>query len=110
IERIERDDAGAVMAVRWRDRHTGETGRMSKSVVVHASGAWAPITASLGGLKASRARVRPGKGIHVVFDRRLTNYAIMSQTIDGRTIFIEPWQNVSVIGTTDDAHYGDLDD
>jgi glycerol-3-phosphate dehydrogenase len=109
IEHIERDDAGAVMAVRWRDRQSGETGRLTTTVVVNATGAWAPITAALGGLSASRARVRPGKGIHVVFDRRLTNYAIMSQTIDGRTIFIEPWQNVSVIGTTDDDYYGDLD-
>jgi glycerol-3-phosphate dehydrogenase len=78
--------------------------------VVNASGAWAPITAALGGLPARHARVRPGKGIHVVFDRRLTNYAVMSQTIDGRKIFIEPWQNVSIIGTTDDDYYGDLDD
>ncbi|HZO16453.1 MAG TPA: FAD-dependent oxidoreductase, partial [Polyangiaceae bacterium] len=109
IEKVERDDAGAVVAVRWRDRHSGENGRMTTSVVVNATGAWAPITAGLSGLKSARARVRPGKGIHVVFDRRLTNYAIMSQTIDGRTIFIEPWQNVSIIGTTDDDYYGDLD-
>jgi glycerol-3-phosphate dehydrogenase len=109
IEAIERDDGGAVAAVRWRDRHNGSTGRLTTAVVVNATGAWAPITAALSGLGAERARVRPGKGIHVVYDRRLTNYAIMSQTIDGRTIFIEPWQNVSVIGTTDDDYYGDLD-
>jgi glycerol-3-phosphate dehydrogenase len=109
VEQIERDDAGAVVGVRWRDRHSGARGRMSASAVVNATGAWAPITASLSGLGAERARVRPSKGIHVIYDRRLTNYAIMSQTIDGRTIFIEPWQNVSVIGTTDDDYYGDLD-
>jgi glycerol-3-phosphate dehydrogenase len=109
VEKVERDDNGAVRAVRYRDKHTGEAGRITAQVVVNATGAWAPITASLGGLAAKRARVRPGKGIHVVFDRRLTNYAVMSQTIDGRTIFIEPWQNMSVIGTTDDDYYGDLD-
>jgi len=110
VERIERNDTGAVIAVRWRDRVTGDGGRITTRAVVNATGAWAPITASLGDLPARRARVRPGKGIHVVFDRRLTNYAVMSQTIDGRTIFIEPWQNVSIIGTTDDDYYGDLDD
>jgi glycerol-3-phosphate dehydrogenase len=110
IEHIERDDAGAVRAVTWRDRHDGSTGRLTTRVVVNATGAWAPVTASLGKLAAKTARVRPGKGIHVVFDRRLTNYAISSQTIDDRTIFIEPWQNVSIIGTTDDDYYGDLDD
>lgn len=109
VEAIERDDDGAVVAVRWRDRHDGRGGRMTTTAVVNATGAWAPITASLSGLPARRARVRPGKGIHVVFDRRLTNYAVSSQTIDGRMIFIEPWQNMSVIGTTDDDYYGDLD-
>jgi glycerol-3-phosphate dehydrogenase len=34
--------------------------------------------------------VRPGKGIHVVYDRRLTNYAIFAYTIDGRQIFRAP--------------------
>jgi glycerol-3-phosphate dehydrogenase len=55
-------------------------------------------------------RVRPGKGIHVVLDRRLTNYGIVSEAIDGRQMFIYPWQNVSVVGTTDDDYYGDLDE
>ncbi len=110
VEHIDRDDDGAVVAVKWRDRHDGSAGRMTTTAVVNATGAWAPITASLSGLPARHARVRPGKGIHVVFDRRLTNYAVSSQTIDGRMIFIEPWQNMSVIGTTDDDYYGDLDD
>jgi glycerol-3-phosphate dehydrogenase len=46
------------------------------TAIVNATGAWAPITAALGGLEAKRARIRPGKGIHVAYDRRLTNYAI----------------------------------
>jgi glycerol-3-phosphate dehydrogenase len=110
VEAIERDERGAVAAVRCRDRYTGRAERLTTRAVVNATGAWAPITISLGNLPARRARVRPGKGIHVVFDRRLTNYAIMSQAIDGRSIFLEPWQNVTVIGTTDDDYYGDLDD
>ena len=79
-------------------------------VVVNATGAWSPITAGLGGLPQAPVRVRPGKGIHVVLDRRITNYGILSEAIDGRQVFLEPWQNVSVLGTTDDDYYGDLDD
>ncbi len=88
---------------------TGQADRIRAAVVVNATGAWAPITASLAGLAPERARVRPGKGIHVVYDRRLTNYAIFANTIDGRQIFLEPWENMSVLGTTDDDFYGDLD-
>ena len=95
--------------ISYRDRVTGRAGSIRAAVVVNATGAWAPITASLAGLAPERARVRPGKGIHVVYDRRLTNYAIFANTIDGRQIFLEPWENMSVLGTTDDDFYGDLD-
>lgn len=111
VERIERrEDTGEVTAVVYRDRVTGQTGSLRTHTVVNATGAWAPITASLGGLAPIRARVRPGKGIHIIYDRRLVNYAIASRTIDGRQIFIAPWQNMSVVGTTDDDYYGNLDD
>jgi glycerol-3-phosphate dehydrogenase len=109
VTAIDRRPDGSVEAVRFRDRVTGEAGRLTTRVVVNASGAWAPITASLGGLAPERARVRPGKGIHVVFDRRLTNYAISAFAIDGRQMFLEPWENMTVLGTTDDDYYGDLD-
>jgi len=85
-------------------------GTRTARLVVNATGAWAPITAALSGLSPKTARVRPGKGIHVFLDRRLTNYAIISSAIDGRQVFLLPWQNMSVLGTTDDDYYGDLDD
>jgi glycerol-3-phosphate dehydrogenase len=109
VTEILRED-GRVIGVRFRDRLTGETGTKSARVVVNATGAWAPITAALGGLVDRSARIRPGKGIHVFLDRRLTNYAIVCQAIDGRQVFLLPWQNTSVLGTTDDDFYGDLDD
>ena len=96
--------------VEARDRLTQQRVRVRARVVVNATGAWSPITVALGGLPQARARVRPGKGIHVVLDRRITNYGIVSEAIDGRQMFLYPWQNVSVIGTTDDDYYGDLDE
>jgi glycerol-3-phosphate dehydrogenase len=89
---------------------TGERVRVGAKAVVNATGAWGPLTAALGGLPTSSVKLRPAKGIHVVFDRRLSNYALLTTGIDGRQIFLEPWQNMSVIGTTDDDYYGDLND
>jgi glycerol-3-phosphate dehydrogenase len=109
IEAVLRGSDGRVTGVRFLDRRTGETGRRSARVVVNATGAWTPLTTELFGVTSEAARVRPGKGIHVYFDRRLTNFAIAASAIDGRQIFIEPWQNMTVIGTTDDDFYGDLD-
>jgi glycerol-3-phosphate dehydrogenase len=93
-----------------RDTITGSATRVRARVVVNATGAWGPITATLGGLPSARVRIRAAKGIHVAFDRRLSNYGLLTEAIDGRQIFLEPWQNISVVGTTDDDYYGDLDD
>jgi glycerol-3-phosphate dehydrogenase len=114
VESVARHPAGDPRGPRYvvsaRNRTTGEPTKVSARVVVNATGAWAPITAALANVGQARARVRPGKGIHVVLDRRITNYAILSEAIDGRQVFLCPWQNASILGTTDDDYYGDLDD
>jgi glycerol-3-phosphate dehydrogenase len=110
VEQVLRRTDGSVSGVRYRDRLSGETGSVTARVVVNATGAWAPLTATIAGLEPAHARIRPGKGIHVFLDRRLTNYAIITNAIDGRQVFLLPWQNMSVLGTTDDDYYGDLDD
>lgn len=105
---IERDDDEYV--VRAHDRMRDTTVALRGKVIVNATGAWAPITASLGKLPPASVRVRPGKGIHIIFERRLSNYGITCDAIDGRQIFVMPWQNMTTIGTTDDDYFGDLDD
>ncbi|HEY3592699.1 MAG TPA: FAD-dependent oxidoreductase, partial [Polyangiaceae bacterium] len=110
VEEILREEpSGEVRGVKVR-LTDGEARRVSARAVVNATGAWGAITMRAGGIAPARARVRPGKGIHIVFDRRLSNYAVVAKAIDGRQIFVQPWQNVSVLGTTDDDFYGDLDD
>ncbi|HEY8945743.1 MAG TPA: glycerol-3-phosphate dehydrogenase/oxidase, partial [Polyangiaceae bacterium] len=109
VTQILRGPDGAAYGVRFRERETGMSGERTARFVVNATGAWAPITTVLGGLPPESARLRPGKGIHVFLDRRLTNYAIMARAIDGRQVFLMPWQNMTVLGTTDDDYYGDLD-
>jgi glycerol-3-phosphate dehydrogenase len=110
VEAILRDPGGAVRGVRAKNLFTGESFVVTARTVVNATGAWSTLTALAASIPEKSARVRPGKGIHVVFDRRLTNYGVIARAIDGRQIFLEPWQNVTVLGTTDDDYYGDLDD
>jgi glycerol-3-phosphate dehydrogenase len=111
VEEILRDPStGRVNGVRHRHRRTGRAGVTTARAVVDATGAWCVATMIGGGVTPLEPLIRPGKGIHVVFDRRITNYAIVTRAVDGRQIFIEPWQNVTILGTTDDDFYGDLDD
>ena len=110
IARVPNAQGGSRYVVEARDEMTSRRERVRARVVVNATGAWSPVTAALGGLPQASVRVRPGKGIHVVLDRRIANYGVLSEAIDGRQIFVMPWQNASILGTTDDDYYGDLDD
>lgn len=100
-------EAGRVVGVRWLDAVTGETGVARAPVVLNATGAWSPAFAARGGLTV---RMRPGKGVHLVLDRRLSDYAVICTAVDGRQMFAYPHGDETWIGTTDDDCWGDPDD
>jgi len=103
---LERAD-GRVRGVRWVDAVTGAAGLAEAPVVVNATGAWSPGLARRSGLTVP---MRPGKGVHLVLDRRLCDYGIICQAIDGRLLFAYPHEDETWIGTTDDDAFGDPDD
>ena len=96
-----------VVGITTRHARTGERIEHRGKIVFNATGPWSPQLANLAGVIV---RIRQGKGIHLILDRRLTNMAIVSKCIDGRQIFINPHENTTMVGTTDDDYYGDLDD
>src|SRR5512140_1975582 len=102
-----RGEGGAVTGVEVKDNRTGRYARYLARVVVNVAGAWAPKVAGFAGVKV---RMRPGKGVHLTLDRRLSNYGIIAYAVDGRQIFVMPHEQTSIIGTTDDDYYGDPDD
>lgn len=99
---------GAVRGVRVRDRQSGGIREVFGRITFNAAGAWAERVAKKAGAKM--CRLRPGKGIHLLLAGRVTNYAIITNAIDGRQMFMAPHQNVTFVGTTDDDYWGDLDD
>jgi glycerol-3-phosphate dehydrogenase len=102
-----RDAQGNVTGVRVKDRANGEVLAVEAKITLNCAGPWVPRICRMADVDV---KLRLGKGIHVVYDRRISNIAITSEAIDGRGIFITPHENVSLIGTTDDDYYGDLDD
>ena len=85
---------------------TGNEEKIFTDIVMNAAGPWLPRVAQMAG---AEVRIRPGKGIHLIFDRRLSNLAIFTFAIDGRQIFLMPHDNGTILGTTDDDYYGNLD-
>jgi glycerol-3-phosphate dehydrogenase len=98
---------GRIAGVRTRGAGQAAVSETRARFVVNCGGPWAE---RLAGLAGARAPLRPGKGVHLVYEKRLTNFAIVTEAIDGRQVFMMPYQNETWIGTTDDDYFGDLDD
>lgn len=90
----------------WQIELNG-TEQVKARTVFNAGGPWAPQIAALAGFSL---KIRPGKGVHVTLDRRLSNYGVICKAIDGRDVFVMPHEDSSIIGTTDDDFYGDPDE
>jgi glycerol-3-phosphate dehydrogenase len=105
-EKLLIDENRQVVGARLRNTLTGEHEEVRARIVFNAGGPWSPKIARLAG---ANVKIRPAKGVHLVFDRRLSNVAITAETVDGRSIFVLPYENTSLVGTTDDDYYGDLD-
>ena len=119
---------GAVVA----DEMTGQRFEVRARAVVNAAGVWADRVTRLAGSGGSGSsdgshgpgssdgsggsgggRLRPSKGVHLVFAPGAvqTTAALVSPSgaDDGRFVFIIPWEDRVYAGTTDTAYQGDLD-
>jgi glycerol-3-phosphate dehydrogenase len=109
VEEVRRDTAGAVAGVRVRDLLTGAVATLGARVVVNATGPWVDDLRALAGVQDRGAHIlRRTKGIHCLLPR-LTERAIYQSTSDDRMIFVIPWREFSLVGTTDTDFDGDLD-
>lgn len=94
---------GAVEGVRVRSRG-GAPREVRAKVVVNAAGPWVSELARMAG---AQVKLRPAKGVHLAIERRISNVGVIAEAVDGRSIFIQPHENTTIVGTTDDDYYGD---
>ncbi len=101
--------AGGIDGVRVRDLLTGRVHTVRASVVVNCAGPWVDRLRELAGVSdAGRHVLRTTKGIHCMLPR-MTERAVYLSTADDRMIFVIPWREFSMVGTTDTDFDGDLD-
>jgi glycerol-3-phosphate dehydrogenase len=109
VEEVVRDARGAPSGVRVRDLLHDRVVTLQARVVVNATGPWIDRMRARAGIQEQGERVvRTTKGIHCLLPR-LTDRAIYHATGDDRMIFILPWREFSLVGTTDTDFDGDLD-
>jgi glycerol-3-phosphate dehydrogenase len=94
-----RDEGG--FTVRVRDLVTGEVVSLAGHLVVNAAGPWVDRVRTAAGIGDRGPRIlRTTKGIHLVLPR-LTEHAVYLSTQDDRMVFVIPWREFSLVGTTD---------
>jgi len=85
-----------------RDELSADTFELQARTVVNATGAWA------GGLARSRVRLRLTKGSHIVTYRsRLPVATAVVLSRGDRILFVIPWGERVILGTTDTDYAGD---
>jgi glycerol-3-phosphate dehydrogenase len=88
-----------------RDTFTDQTHKVFARTVVNACGPWSAR------LPNSSVKLRLTKGVHLVIDRRRFAVPDAVMVTDGpRTLFVIPWGDRSILGSTDTDYDGPLDD
>ncbi len=103
---VERRD-GAVSGVRVRSE-AGEAWTIPTRLVLNATGPWTDRTVRRAGTSWSR-RLRPTRGTHIQVDRGALGHdtaLIFESPLDRRIMFVLPWRDLTMIGTTDVEHEG----
>ncbi len=98
-----KDGGGRVSGVRARDAETGEEFEVRGRVVVNATGVFADTLRKMDEPDA-KPMLAPSQGIHLVLPRAFLptdNAIIIPKTDDGRVLFVIPWHDRALIGTTD---------
>jgi glycerol-3-phosphate dehydrogenase len=102
VEFLRGSDA-ALLGARVRDRWHDRSWRISAASIVNATG---PGIERVRGLDRPIAEpeLRPAKGVHLVIPRERVRLqgAVTFEAPDGRHLFLAPWDEVALLGTTDD--------
>ncbi|GAA1246839.1 glycerol-3-phosphate dehydrogenase/oxidase [Prauserella halophila] len=101
-------EADRVSGVRVRDVESGQETDVRAHAVINATGVWTDELQRLSGSRG-RFRVRSSKGVHIVVPRdRIVAESGMILRTEKSVLFVIPWRNHWVIGTTDTDWYLDL--
>jgi len=84
---------------------------ISATHFINATGPWSDITRDTLNPQCHK-RLRPTKGIHLFIKKNLlpVRYATLMQAEDGRFVYLIPWYEHLIVGTTDTEFYGRPDD
>ncbi|OYT14531.1 MAG: glycerol-3-phosphate dehydrogenase, partial [Bacteroidetes bacterium 4572_77] len=100
-----------VKGVIVKDLLSGKSHKIDADITINATGPWSDIVLkTTGNLKNIDHHIRRSEGIHLIVKKMVDDHAITIVTKKKRHVFMLPWRNHTIIGTTDKAYSGKPDD
>lgn len=103
VKQLLKNNNGVVNGVVAKDSETNMFYNLKAKVIINATGIFTDEILQMDNVEAENI-IRPSQGIHLVLDKSFLpgNDAIMiPKTDDGRVLFLVPWYNRVIVGTTD---------
>ncbi len=112
VESLGKDAAGLLDGAAVRDLE-GAAGvvHVCARAVVNATGPWLDQIRALDD-RSAKPVLRPTKGVHLVMPGRRVgnrNAVVLHAVRDGRLFFVIPWDEHTIVGTTDTDYFGSPD-
>ena len=104
VKEIFSSEGSKIDTVKVEDALSGEITEFTAKHIVNATGTFSDVTIGLAKSDESHKFVSVAQGTHIVFAREKfpTEHAILiPETEDGRVLFILPWHDHLIVGTTD---------
>ncbi|MBN1586688.1 MAG: glycerol-3-phosphate dehydrogenase/oxidase [Candidatus Omnitrophica bacterium] len=94
--------------IQVRDCLTGEQAEIHTRCVINATGPWSDRTEQAL-LQSTKNEIEPTRGAHLLLSKQISDSALLFLSSDHRVIFLIPWRDGTLVGTTEDPFKGDLD-
>jgi glycerol-3-phosphate dehydrogenase len=100
---------GRVRGVLLRDQFTGRDERVDAGWVINCGGPWADRVCQRSSIRTGKPMLGGVRGSHIVLPRfpGAPEMAVYTEAADGRPIFVLPWNDQVLVGTTEVADDGD---
>src|SRR5271170_7514937 len=100
---------GRTRGVLLRDQMTGRDQRIDAGWVINCSGPWADRMCQRSAIRMNKPMLGGVRGSHIVLPRfpGSPSAAVYTEAVDGRPIFVLPWNDQILVGTTEGADNSD---
>ena len=100
---------GRARGVLLRDRNSGKDERVDAAWILNCTGPWADRICQRSAVRTSKPMLSGVRGSHIVLPRfsGAPSAGLYTEAADGRPIFVLPWNDQLLVGTTEVADTGD---